>query len=135
MNIRVESVRLNSYIWQMSKDESYRCGISGRPKSRLDDSVTDLETGGLDPTVRPDCNLWNTNTICAVIFGPSVNVSRVLPRLSADPRFHHYVIGNAEGRCPSIATAQNSAEAYRDIWQSDRREILGANLGMAFVRT
>ena len=59
-----------------------------------------------------------------MIFGPSVNVSRVLPRLLADPRFHHCVIGDAEGRRLSIATAQNSAEAYRAIWQSD-----GASLG------
>ena len=96
---------------------------SGLPKGRLDDRFTDLETGNFDPAVLPDCDLCNTNTVCAVIFGPSVNVSRVLPRLLADPRFHHYVIGDAEGRClPSIATAQNSAEAYRAIWQAERRE-------------
>ena len=118
----------------MRKRERERCRGSDRPKSRLDDRYTVFETGDLDPTVLPDCNLWNTNTICAVIFGPSVNVSRVLPRLLADPRFHHYVIGEAGWRClPSIATAQNSAEAYRAIWQSDRREIWGANLGIEFV--
>ena len=50
--------------------------------------------------VLPDCDLFNTNTICAVIFGPSVNVSRVLPRLLADPRFHHYVIGERRGAVP-----------------------------------
>jgi hypothetical protein len=118
----------------MSRREWKRCPVSGLPQGRVGEAFTALETGHFDPATLPDCNLYNTNTVCAAIFGPRVNVSRTLPRLLADPRFHHRVIEDVEGRRLSIATAQNSAEAYRDLWQADRRETWCANFAAAWGR-
>jgi hypothetical protein len=53
------------------------------PKARIGDRFTDVATGNFDPAKLPDCNIYNTKSVWAHIFGPAVNVARVLPRLLA----------------------------------------------------
>jgi hypothetical protein len=92
----------------MSRGSWRLCPISSISIAKLEEDWTDLQTGYLDSSPWPDCDLFAPKAVVQAAFGYRVNVSRNLGRLLSDPRFHRHELRNGDGRLVGLITAQQS---------------------------